>query len=168
MNVPSRILRCWLCLSVLVAVFACSPVSNTGFRDVSQPIGATTRFDREAFAGDWTVAAQFASNQQANVQIRVLPGSDELDISSVELPQITGVYRVGQPGELIPNASRAETLIVMWVDEGFRTAAIGTASGSFGAVLNRSDQLPQDRARAAREVLSFYGWDVGQLKGTVK
>ena len=52
----------------------------------------------------------------------------------------------------------------MWVDEDFETAVIGTASGSFGAILDRDGAIPPDRLAAARDILEFYGWNVSLMQ----
>ncbi len=53
---------------------------------------------------------------------------------------------------------------MLWVDEGYRTAVIGTPDGSFGFVLNRDAAIPADRMEAARRVLDFNGYDLAQLQ----
>ena len=56
-----------------------------------------------------------------------------------------------------------QTLVIMWVDEGFRTAAIGTPSGSFGWIIDRNRNGGEDRIKAAREVLEFNGYNMARL-----
>ena len=53
---------------------------------------------------------------------------------------------------------------MVWVDEGYRTAAIGTPDGSFGWVLDRAASGGGDRITAAREILEFNGYDEGALR----
>jgi apolipoprotein D and lipocalin family protein len=55
---------------------------------------------------------------------------------------------------------------VMWVDEGFRTAALGTPSGRVGYVLDRKPRPSADRFKAATQILKFYGWDISRLQRT--
>ena len=59
--------------------------------------------------------------------------------------------------------AKGEVWWVLWVDEEYRTAVIGTPSGAFGAVINRTASIKPDRLRAAREVLDFNGYDVSRL-----
>ena len=47
---------------------------------------------------------------------------------------------------------------VLWVDADYRTLVLGTPSGAFGLVLDRSGTLPADRARAAHEILDWNGY----------
>lgn len=148
------------------ALLACTPEGPEVYRDVDRPIGASSRFDAAAFAGEWILAASFTPARLEPVRITYAQDLRQIRVTSDEAPQIAGVYREGVPGELIPLRENSERLIVMWVDEDYDTAAIGTVSGSFGAVLDRDGVLPPDRARAARDILAFYGWDVAQLKRT--
>jgi apolipoprotein D and lipocalin family protein len=54
----------------------------------------------------------------------------------------------------------------MWVDEGFRTAVLGTPSGKVGYVLDRKPKPSPDRYIAATKILTFYGWDISRLQRT--
>jgi len=148
------------------ALLGCAPDGPEVYRDVDRPIGASSRFDAEAFTGEWMLAASFTPARLEPVRITYAPETRHIRVTSDEAPEIAGVYRQGVPGELVPLRENAERLIVMWVDEDYDTAAVGTVSGSFGAVLDRDGKLPADRARAARDILAFYGWDVAQLKRT--
>ncbi len=151
-----------LCL----ALGACAPGASDGFRDTNRPISASSRFDAEAFSGAWLLAATFEPARQAPVSITYMPEAQHFRVASSEVPQIAGLYQSGRPGELLPLGDDRSPLVVMWVDEDFETAAVGTPSGSFGAILDRDGTLPDDRARAASDILSFNGWDVSALKRT--
>ena len=70
--------------------------------------------------------------------------------------------KVSGPGRFAETGGRQ--FWVLWVDEGYRTAVIGTPDGSFGFVLNRDAAIPADRLEAARQVLDFNGYDVAQLQ----
>jgi apolipoprotein D and lipocalin family protein len=157
----------WLALSAL-ALFGCAVPEPAGFRNPEAPIGATTRFDAAAFSGSWVLAESFTPLPRAEVLVSQDTDASRLRISGSEVPELEGNYRQGTPGELIPVSGAAEPLVVMWVDEQFRTAVIGTVSGSFGAVLDRTGDIPPDREKAAREIFSFYGWDVSRLKRTLQ
>jgi apolipoprotein D and lipocalin family protein len=126
-------------------------------------MGASTRFTASEFAGDWQVHSRFGSGTGGVFRVSQGEGPTELRITSDGSAAISGVYSVGIPGELISVTEGREALIVMWVDEDFETAAIGTASGSYGALIDRDGVVPPDRAQAARQVLTFYGWDVTRL-----
>jgi apolipoprotein D and lipocalin family protein len=53
---------------------------------------------------------------------------------------------------------------VLWVDADYRTLVVGTPSGSFGIILNRTADLPPDRLAAARDVLAWNGYDLTRLR----
>lgn len=148
-----------LCMSILGCAQKEEAVRNT-----EAPIGATTRFTAEEFSGDWIIAASFVQRRKGPLAVSYAAEEGRLTISSDELSQIAGFYRQGVPGELIPYSAEQETLVVMWVDDDFRTAVVGTASGSVGFVLDREGDLPADRDQAVRDILKFYGWDTSQLK----
>lgn len=154
--------------SALVLCFVMTGCSQQqeGARDASAPIGATSRFDRDRMAGDWQLVSSFTMREQASVTFGPATEPASLAIASDGFPQITGRYREGVPGELIPFSAAQETLVVLWIDEEFRTAAIGTESGRIGIVLDRDGQISADKAAAVREIFAFYGWDASRLKGT--
>lgn len=151
-------------IAMIFVLAACAGDAPDGFRDTSQHIGATTRFDPVEFAGDWRIVARFDAPPGGT--LRVTPTAEGVEILSVAASQLTGSYREGARGELLPVSTAQEPVIVMWVDADFETAAIGTASGSFGAVIDRDGLVPADRATAARDILTFYGWDTTALQGT--
>lgn len=156
--------RAALCLCVLL--LGCAPSVESGFRDLSKPMGASSRFDAGSFAGSWQVAAAFGS--LAEDALEVMIAEDEGQITLAGLPQVAGSYRQGVPGELIPSDISSDPLIVMWIDEEIETAAIGFVSGRYGALIDRDGNVPPDRAAAARDVFEFYGWNVSGLKGLEK
>ncbi len=72
-------------------------------------------------------------------------------------------HAVTAPGVLRAHGG-GQTLVVMWVDDGFRTAAVGDAAGTWAAVIDRARPGGADRVEAAREILDFNGWDVSQIQ----
>ncbi|SLN23345.1 lipocalin/fatty acid-binding family protein [Pseudooctadecabacter jejudonensis] len=52
---------------------------------------------------------------------------------------------------------------VLWMDFDRRTVALGDPDGTFVAILDRSATGGTDRIAAAREILDWYGYDLGQL-----
>ncbi len=154
---------------MLAACDVQAPVASDSpipFRNPTAPIGATTRFDATRFAGDWHVVASFGAPQTAAPTFSLEGATADLvvqDRSCVACPP--DAYEVEAPGVLRPVAG-GEPLVVMWVDADFRTAALGTASGSHGAILDRRAGGSQDRVKAARQILEFYGWDLSRLGET--
>jgi apolipoprotein D and lipocalin family protein len=154
-----------LLLASLVALTACAQPAPQAFRDLNVPMGASTRFEAAKFAGSWLVMESFTAGSGTLV-LAAAPDGQSVTVSGEGASAVAGVYRPGVPGELIPLEAGQDRLVVMWVDEDFGTAAIGTVSGSYGALLNRTPDLRPDRAQAARDVFDFYGWDTGRLRST--
>lgn len=148
-----------MALAFFIAGCAQAPPPQAGFRDQTAPIGGTTRFDPARFAGDWYVVAAF----------RDVPAS----VQSYAYDPVSGLltgpsgrqFRAGDPGVLSPvDPGTGERLVVMWVDEGFRTAAIGHPSGNDAVILDRKPRAAPDRLAAAKDILGWYGWEITQLK----
>lgn len=142
---------------------ACAPSDDGGFRDETVPMGASSRFDANSFAGTWQIVEAFAPVSSDEIQI--LAATETGDIAFSGAVEIRGTYRQGVPGELIPVDGAQDRLIVMWVDEDVETAVIGLVSGRFGALIDRDGNVPRDRAVAARDIFEFYGWTVSALQG---
>lgn len=158
--------RCFRIGIVLLVSVACAPVAQDGFRDPDAPLSATSRFDARAFAGTWRVAASFHPEVTRALTVTFDPETNRMDLTTATPSDFAGTYREGRPGELIPVSRGRETLVVMWVDEDFETAAIGTPSGRFGVLLDRDGLVPEDRFDAARDVFEFNGWETEALKRT--
>ncbi|MEM9578284.1 MAG: hypothetical protein AAF999_14880 [Pseudomonadota bacterium] len=144
----------------------CAATPPGVFRDASAQMGASTRFDRDGFAGSWIVVERFGVAPGDEIAFDTSSDAGTIRLSGTGAATVDGTYRPGVPGELIPVAPGRSPLVVMWVDEDFETAAIGTVSGSFGALIDRDGRVPPDRALAARAIFDFYGWDVSQLQRT--
>ncbi|QUJ75246.1 lipocalin family protein [Sulfitobacter albidus] len=162
---------------VLAALAACNAPVGSGvttapsYRDANVPIGVTSRFDAAKFAGLWRVRA-------------VLPEADKFE----QLAFRGGTFRIGAdvcdpagicftaaedlptrrtgPGRYVITMPGGEQrrLWVLWVDEGFRTALVGSPDGTFAWILDRAATGGADRIRAAREILDFNGYDTTFLK----
>ncbi|UWR14231.1 lipocalin [Sulfitobacter sp. M368] len=149
-----------LALVLMLAGCAAAPLQDVGIglRNPTAPIGGTSRFDAARFAGDWHVlrclgdcAAQVRYDLGASGKIRRQTGADQT------------LFTVTAPG-VLRSETPEQTLVVMWVDEGFRTAAVGDAHGSWAAILDRNATSSPDRIKAATEILDFNGWDISQLR----
>jgi apolipoprotein D and lipocalin family protein len=60
----------------------------------------------------------------------------------------------------------APEIWLLWVDTGYRTAALGTPDGSFGMILDRSATGGTDRIAAARDIFDWFGYDLTKLQET--
>ncbi|WP_299679008.1 lipocalin family protein [uncultured Roseobacter sp.] len=160
----------YLCAAGLVA---CAPAPETGFRDSSVPIAATTRFSPEAFSGTWQVIEAYptplfpgcgdqrweARLADAAPQLVVRCGAQVRAATPVEVDP-RGRLQLVSPDLDLPDRA----LWVLWMDEDARTAVIGTPSGEMGWILNRSADLRADRRVAAREIMAFNGYDITGLQ----
>lgn len=127
-------------------------------RNPTAPLGGTSRFDVTRFAGDWETVGCLGG---CDAQVSYIEATDGVLVRAVGEDQTP--YTISAPGVLREMGGEG-TLVVMWIDEGFRTAAVGDADGRWAAILNRGRTGGADRIRAAREILDFNGWDVSQLR----
>ena len=164
--------RYWVGALLMGGLVACAPVptdppatSDITFRNPSANIGATTRFDPVRFAGDWHVVARFVETGETAahdvIAVTYQRGKDRIVIVASE-----GAQTYAYDGTAVLRPKQGEPLIAMWVDEGFRTAVLGTPSGRVGYILDRKPNPRKGRLKAATEILKFYGWDTGRLKRT--
>jgi apolipoprotein D and lipocalin family protein len=133
------------------------PIPTNSFRDVTLPIGSTTRGGPYDMAGNWRVAAAYPGGIFG-------PGDGVvLDFAADGTGVLNGLpLQVTMPNRWIAGGVE---YWVLWVDDDFRTAVIGTPTGAFGWIMDRPGAASVDRTRAAREVLDFSGYDLGQLEG---
>ncbi len=178
-GIASALRRC-LVAGALLAVAACStaqgPIeTGPGFRDQRAPIGVTSRFDENKFAGSWRVRAYLPDGEEIDaVALDDRASGLQLQVTAFvcDPAGICGnfgdtlrVFREGDAKYLVqmPGGDRRR-IWVLWVDEGFRTAVVGNPEGTFAWILDRRANGGTDRMRAAREILEFNGYDPRQLK----
>jgi len=151
----------WLCIAML-ALAGCGAPDPTAttltYRNPTATLAGTTRFDAERFTGNWQ-ARSCIGPCAATTNYRV----SQTGAFVASAAGATQTYLVDGPG-ILRAAEDPEVLVVMWVDDGFRTAAIGTASGDMAAIISREATGGADRIAAAREILDFNGWDTAQLR----
>ncbi|MGC1495869.1 MAG: lipocalin family protein [Sulfitobacter sp.] len=167
-------MRAWIFAVLALGMAACSaPASKpgNGYRDTSALIGATSRFALGRFAGAWTVREYFPTEQRLNNFDVILESG-----GTFTWVETTGQASLGQDAEqnatlgTITGQGRFrldwddKDYWILWVDEGFRTAVIGTPNGQFGYIVDRSRTGGADRIKAAREILDFNGYDVSKLR----
>ena len=146
---------------------------TTGYRDASIIIASTTPFEPQRFAGDWVVRAAYP--QDAN--LRGVTARQDGAAFTLAWHRCNAASQCGTVAEVWPARAMGQgryvlrdpsgtadrTLWVLWVDDGFRTTAIGTPDGGWGWILDRSSTGGADRIAAAREVLDFNGYDLTRL-----
>ena len=143
---------------ILCAILAGCAAAPIGYRDASAPIASITRFEAARFAGPWQMRAAFGAAPSGVV----FTESDGAIMSM----QFMGEGAATTMDQTRP--ARFETpqgpLWVLWVDEAYRTAVIGTPDGRLGWVIDRNATGGADRIRAARSLLEFNGYDLAQLR----
>ncbi|KIN63959.1 Lipocalin-like protein [Sulfitobacter noctilucicola] len=134
------------------------PEIEIGLRNPTVPLGGTSRFEAGRFAGDWQTVRCLGECERS-VTYQVATDGVFLRRAGDTLT----AYSVPAPG-ILREMGGDSTLVVMWVDEGFRTAAVGDADGRWAAVLGRSRKTAPDRVKAATEILDFNGWDIAKMQ----
>ncbi|MGB0440872.1 MAG: hypothetical protein ACPGFC_12345, partial [Paracoccaceae bacterium] len=71
-------------------------------------------------------------------------------------PDLPGVFTLDY-GE------NTRQMVVVWVDEGFRTAALATRDGSYAVIVDRAKTGGGDRIVAAKSVLAHNGFAVARM-----
>ncbi|MBM1761929.1 lipocalin [Sulfitobacter geojensis] len=135
-----------------------APELVIGLRNPTVAFGGTSRFSAERFAGAWETVACLGSCVKSERYVQATEGVYLRRTGDVETP-----FLISAPG-VLREMGGDDRLVVMWVDEGFRTAAIGDADGRWAAILNRNRKPARDRIKAATEILDFNGWDVSKLR----
>lgn len=148
------------------------------YRDTDVPIASKALFEKEKYLGTWYEVARFPVPFEAGCAgvtaeygalpdglISVLNTCRRLD--GTVRSTIRGTAEVVGPGRLevtFPSVPfGAADYWVLWTDDGYRTAVVGTPDGRAGWILNRDPDIPEDRLNAAREVLAFNGYDLERL-----
>ena len=149
------------------------PGGDAVYRAAAAPIYSNAVFDANKIEGTWSQVAAFAGVAETSC------GRGEAEFSRAA----TGMqarYRLCLSGEVVvgkgaivatgpgrfkvaERSGLGQDWWVLWVDEGYRTMAIGTPSGAFGFILNRGADLPKDRLTAAREVFDFNGYNTKKI-----
>ncbi len=155
---------------------ACGPREtggSAGFRAAAAPIYSNAVFDVSRLDGNWVQVAAFAGEGGGTCRTGgAETGGAEFARAATGIQVqyqlcLSGKTVAGQgalattgPGRFAVTGKTGlrQDWWVLWVDEGYRTMAIGTPSGAFGFVLNRGADMPQDRLNAAREVFDFNGY----------
>ncbi|KJZ19674.1 lipocalin family protein [Loktanella sp. S4079] len=161
----------------LLMLAACTPAPV--YRDPTVTISSQALFDPARYAGLWHEVARFPNaferdcvTATAEYGLRADGLLSVLNIcrsaDGTEISRINGNAEITGPGRLVVRFDSvpfvAADYWVLWVDEGYRTAVVGSPNGKTGWILNRDPEIPPDRLRAAREVLEFNGYDLSQLQ----
>lgn len=162
-----------LMLVALAALAACAkaPEPAPGLRDQGTQIASAALFDPARFADVWHVVAAYGAEVQCGplAETWVRTGAGTYNVTGTACGPdgaraFAGQAAVTGPGRITREGlNGVEELWVLWVDQDYRVAAIGTPDGRFGRILSRSPKVRPDLLTAAREVLDFNGYDTGRL-----
>mgnify|MGYP003462378884 CR=1 FL=1 len=162
-----------LILGALVVLAACARPEPPapGLRDPDTQIASAALFDPVRFADVWHVAAAYGSEVLCGplAETWVLSGPGRYEVTGTACGPngaraFAGKAAMTGPGRIIREGLNGpEELWVLWVDQDFRVAVIGTPDGRFGRILSRTPKVRPDLLNAAREVLDFNGYDTSRL-----
>ena len=150
-----------LALLAACASEAPPPVSPpaVSFREAGTMIASTTRGGVGDMAGEWVVSQAFPGGAFAapGMRVTITMGTDMNASWAFGATEVSTVLVA--PGRYEGTAR----LWVLWVDDDFRTAVVGTPDGSFGWIMDRPGEASPDRTEAARRMLAFNGYDLSRL-----
>ena len=172
-------------LLAVVALAGCAalPGEEVGglfevYRDTDVPIASKALFEPERYLGTWYevarypvpfeagcvgVTAEYAAIDAGTISVENICRNPDGSVKSV----IEGTAEIVGPGRLAVSFPSvpfgAADYWVLWTDESYRTAVVGAPNGRSGWILNRDPVIPEDRLKAAKEVLDFNGYDLERL-----
>jgi apolipoprotein D and lipocalin family protein len=163
-------------LALIGVLASCAPKPSAPEvrRDPKVRISSAVIFEPARFAGDWRVVASHTPGcvgaaqhwqqaQQRGTPAYVLSGTD---CTGPRPARLSGAAVVTGPGaRFTPDTGfDRDPVYVMWVDQDYRIAALGTPSGGWAMILARDSVAGRpDLTAAAREVLAFNGYDLSKL-----
>lgn len=161
-------------LIVLAVLGACrtpAPEAAPGLRRAGAMISSAVLFDPARFAGKWYVVASGVPGCAGAEQGWVWSGQGAFALSGIDCASgtkphyLTGrAVMTGPGGRMMPDEGFSRAPVwVLWVDQDYRMAVLGTPGGQFGVVLSRELPPRGDLLRAAQEVLDFNGYPPGAV-----
>ena len=128
-------------------------------------MAATSRFDAALFSGDWIVREGFDDDWEFDqFNFDVLEGST---FGTWKQPDAQARVRLSQLGvfflDYMGQNQTDEEVVVLWVDERFRKAALAARNGRAAVIVARKIDGGMDRIEAARVLLRKNGFDISQL-----
>jgi apolipoprotein D and lipocalin family protein len=159
-------------IGFLAACVPQGPVEQ--IRDPAVTMSATSRFEAAQFAGLWIVRADYPGDWDLGVFEFTAPTGDksgawrESGLTTPGSPlaeaqvglDIVGVFTLTYAGR----PEKRRQMVVLWVDEGFRTAVLAMRDGSYAMIVDRKAAGGADRIIAAQSVLEHNGFDLAKLR----
>ncbi|SFI88650.1 lipocalin family protein [Jannaschia pohangensis] len=161
-------------LLLIALLVACQPqptlTTTPTYRDPRALIASKADFAPDRMAGTWHEVARYPGGPGPDCNRRTLRfgslGGGSLAVAEGcdTTTEVTGRTDPTGPGRLdLILHGETQSVWVLWIDTGYRTAILVQPDGTGGRILNRDPAIPADRLRAALDVLDFNGFDTGQL-----
>lgn len=153
----------WILLLLAVAACARAPEPAEVFRNRQIPIYSNATFDAATLTGTWTQVATFGA-PCAPGALTFAPGRvDGTLCLNGQVRRIAGPFDITGPSRILP-AGEGEPWWILWIDYDRRSMAIGSPSGTFGFVLDRTGEIPSDRLAAAGNIFDWNGYDTAHFR----
>lgn len=156
--------------ALMLAACSAPPPPLAPLRDTGARISSAALFDPVRFGGDWVVAQSGTPQCAGAPQQWAWDGAGGYALTGVDCSdrqplRLRGAAVLTGPGGRLSarGGYGSEVIWVLWVDQDYRVAALGTPSGSWGAILLRPGLDRADLLRAARDVLEFNGYDLSRI-----
>ena len=147
--------------AALLAACSRKPAPQASFRDPARPIYSLAGFDAARLLGEWQQVAGFGTACRGGT-ITVEPQARYALCLPDGPKRGRGAMTATAPGRF--DLTGIGPLWVLWADADNRTVVLGAPSGHYGLILNKGPTLPADRLTAARDILTFNGYDISQLQ----
>ena len=153
--------------AVLTACAPQTPVISNAYRLAAAPIYSSATLDEARLIGQWAQVGAYGAPGCDDGAVEISGAMGALSIayrlclSGKKIAASGPLTRTG-PGRYTAPGLPGD-LWLLWMDADARTLVFGTPSGAYGFVLNRGGAMPPDRARAAREIFDWNGYDPAAL-----
>ncbi|SEK66921.1 lipocalin family protein [Pacificibacter marinus] len=162
-------IRCALGSILCMALAGCLSTASgpvAGTRDQSVPMSSLASFDPAQFSGRWyEVEAYVPDGASCVLGAVTFSRQKNGDMILSEGPCSDGNLRRGVATRIGPGRFNfaGDELWVLWVDQSYDVAVIATPTGK-AHVLSRALEIPRDKRKAARDILTWNGFDVSTLR----
>lgn len=146
-----------------------APAVTAPLRDHGVMISSVVAFDPARFSGTWYVAQSGVPGCAGARQVWTRAGNGwtvtGTDCGGAKEAALSDhLALTGPGGRFMPGRGfGGEKIWVLWADDGYRVAVLGTPSGKFGMILTRTMPPRADLVTAARRVLDFNGYDMRRI-----
>lgn len=148
--------------AMAVALWACAPAPQDGYRRADAPISSQAAVDPDRLAGTWTVVDGYAGAPLGapgqGLRIAATDAGIALTPASGATRHLTRVA----PGRFAA-AGTDPDLWLLWADADYRIAVIGNPAGSAGFIMMRQGASGAGLRTAAREIFDWQGYDMARL-----